>query len=90
MKQFETGRKYSQVPSIRRVGRPKKFETVEELEDAIQKYFDSCFVKVQRIVHSGLVGAILNVLVADFNPINAKRCVHDERRCVFSCEIELI
>jgi hypothetical protein len=46
MKYSETGRKYSQIPSV--IGRPKKFETVDELEAAIEKYFRSCFVKVQR------------------------------------------
>lgn len=46
MKAYETGRKYSQVPSIK--GRPKKFQSVEELEELIEKYFRSCFVKVQR------------------------------------------
>lgn len=34
----------SRVPQIRSVGRPKKYETVEELEEAIQSYFASCFI----------------------------------------------
>ena len=38
------------VPQIRKVGRPRKYQTVEELEDAIQAYFDSCFIpKTQKI-----------------------------------------
>lgn len=39
----------SAVPQIRKVGRPRKFETVEELQEAVQGYFDSCFiVKTER------------------------------------------
>lgn len=39
----------SAVPQIKKVGRPKKWETVEELEDQIQAYFASCFiVKTER------------------------------------------
>lgn len=42
--------RYSQIPQIRKVGRPKKWETVEELEEQIQAYFNSCFmVKTERI-----------------------------------------
>lgn len=48
MKAYETGKKYSTIPNIRSVGRPKKFETVEELEEQIQKYFESCFMPVRR------------------------------------------
>lgn len=45
MRNFEPGETLSSIPQIKRpVGRPKKFETVEQLEEAIQKYFDSCFV----------------------------------------------
>lgn len=40
----------SSIPQIRKVGRPKKWETVEELEEAIQSYFDSCFVPKMRQV----------------------------------------
>ncbi len=37
------------VPQIRKIGRPKKWETVEELEEQIQAYFDSCFMaKTER------------------------------------------
>jgi hypothetical protein len=49
MKQYETDKiLYSGVPNIRSVGRPKKWETVEELEERIEAYFNSCFRKVQR------------------------------------------
>jgi hypothetical protein len=42
--------RYSQIPQIRGKGRPKKWESVEELETQIQAYFDSCFmVKTERI-----------------------------------------
>lgn len=33
------------IARIPKVGRPKKWQTLEELETAIQGYFDSCFVK---------------------------------------------
>lgn len=46
MKNYEVSRKFSQIPSVK--GRPKKFQSVEELEDLIEKYFRSCFLKVQR------------------------------------------
>lgn len=43
MKLSETGRRYvTQIPSVR--GRPKKFATVEELEEKIEAYFRSCFI----------------------------------------------
>ena len=42
--------RYSQIPQIRGVGRPKKFESVEEMEKAIEAYFNSCFApKMERI-----------------------------------------
>jgi hypothetical protein len=42
--------RYSQIPSIRGVGRPRKWEDVSELEAAIESYFNSCFmVKTERI-----------------------------------------
>lgn len=45
MRNFESGTELSTIPQIKRLaGRPRKFQTVEELEDAIQNYFDSCFV----------------------------------------------
>lgn len=38
------------LSTIPKIGRPKKFETVEELESRIQAYFDSCFVpRTERI-----------------------------------------
>lgn len=48
MKNFETGRKYATIPSVRKVGRPKKFESVEELEEQVEAYFRSCFSKIRR------------------------------------------
>lgn len=33
------------IPQIRRVGRPNKWENVEDLEADIQAYFDSCFAQ---------------------------------------------
>jgi hypothetical protein len=41
---------YSRIPDIRKIGRPKKFESVEQLEDAIQEYFNSCFMPKMRQV----------------------------------------
>lgn len=41
------GVRYAQIPKM---GRPKKFATVEELETAIANYFNSCFVpQTERI-----------------------------------------
>jgi hypothetical protein len=40
----------TKIPSVRRVGRPKKWETVEELEKQIEEYFDSCFIPQTRTV----------------------------------------
>lgn len=34
------------MPSVR--GRPKKFQSVDELEELIEKYFRSCFAPVQK------------------------------------------
>lgn len=48
MKAGETGKQYTSIPSIKRMGRPKKFETVEELEEQIEKYFASCFTRAVR------------------------------------------
>ena len=36
------------IPQIRAVGRPRKRENVEDLQEAIQHYFDSCFVPRTR------------------------------------------
>jgi len=38
------GRRLTTLPTVKR-GRPKKFQSVEELEDAIERYFKSCFVQ---------------------------------------------
>lgn len=45
MRNYDQHEILSSIPQIKRpVGRPKKFESVEQLEEAIQNYFDSCFV----------------------------------------------
>jgi len=38
----------SALPSVRRVGRPKKWQSVEELEELIEAYFRSCFIALTR------------------------------------------
>lgn len=48
MKQRNVEKKYSAIPQIKRRGAPRKFETVEALEEAIQEYFDSCFMIVRE------------------------------------------
>lgn len=47
---YNSGMKSSDIENLRiaripKVGRPKKWQTIEELETAIQDYFNSCFVK---------------------------------------------
>ena len=37
------GRRLTTLPTVKR-GRPKKFQSVEELEEAVERYFQSCFV----------------------------------------------
>lgn len=41
------------IPQIRRVGRPNKWENVEDLEAEIQSYFNSCFEQRFRQVKVG-------------------------------------
>ena len=40
MKRYQVDQKISAIPKI---GRPKKFTSVEELEEQVQGYFNSCF-----------------------------------------------
>lgn len=47
MKRYETRYpRYNKVPSI--LGRPKKFETVEDLQKQIEEYFNDCFLEHKK------------------------------------------